>query len=166
MEQTQDAPSSRGRFLTKAAGLVAGAGALAGLGAARADAAPVAAVPTPHPKPGPQKPPHVHYQRGLFEKSKGSKVSVRLKGSAVDLQIEEIRPLGVSVGAKAGSNLWHNAFSVKLTGPAGSRIPQGTHPVTINGKRFDLFVVPVLHRGGKPTYQAVINRAYTGRVRG
>lgn len=166
MEQMEGASSSRGRFLTKAGGLVAGAGALAGLGAARAEAAPAAATASRHPSPGSQRPPHPHYQRGLFENARGSKVNVRLKGSAVDLQIDEIRPLGVSAGAKAGTNLWHNAFSVRLTGPAGTRLPQGTHRVTINGKRFDLFVVPIIHRGSKPTYQAIINRAYTGRVRG
>ena len=69
-------------------------------------------------------------------------------------------------GERAGSGLWHNAFRVLLSGPRGVDIPQGTHPVNVAGRSFDLFVVPVIRQGDTPRYEAIIHRAYRGRARG
>ncbi len=160
--------TSRRAFLTGAAG-VAGAA----IGASVLGAAGVAQASTPkrvsgstHPPPHPHRAPHAHYRRGLFEDAKSARVTLLLDGSPVTLTIRDINPLGVAEAAPGGSHLWHNAFSVTMTGPVGTDIPQGTYPVTINGKRFDLFVVPLLRTTATPVYEAIINRAYYRRARG
>jgi len=66
----------------------------------------------------------------------------------------------VAEGATSGSSLWHNAFRVTMTGVKGTNLPQGTYPVSVNGKQFDLFVVPVIRTTDTPIFEAIINRAY------
>lgn len=160
------ATTSRRAFLTGAAGAAIGAGLLGAAGAASAaPAASTADAPpwlrSPHPKPHPARAPHQHYQRGNFENTKGAKVVVTTHdGERVTLTISAIEPLGVSYGAKSGSPLWHNAFTVSMTGPKGTNLPQGTYPVSVNGKTFDLFVVPVIRTTDTPQFEAIINRAY------
>lgn len=161
-EEQATGAGSRRAFLGAAAGTALGAGiaTLAG-GAAGADTGPPAvAARVLHPPPGPQATPHRHYQRGRFEDAPGGRVSIRVDGEVHRLDIAEVEALGVADGAPSGSRLWHNAFRVTLTGPKGVRIPQGTHPVSIGGRNFDLFVVPVMSRRAAPVYEAIINRAY------
>jgi hypothetical protein len=55
---------------------------------------------------------------------------------------------------------------VTLVGPPGVDIPQGTHRVTVDGRSFNLFVVPVMRYGERPVYEAIINRAYYRRMNG
>jgi len=131
-------------------------------------AAPAHAAPSSagHPDPGKQRRPHEHYNRELFEDARRNRLVLILDGERVDLTIDEIEPLGVSTDAREGSRLWNNAFRVLLSGAPGIDIPQGSHPVRINGRRFDLFVVPVIRKDGTPTYEAIINRAYRGGIRG
>ncbi len=154
---------SRRAFIAGAAAAPIAAGTL-GL----AMASPAAAAPSSagHPDPGKQRRPHEHYNRELFENARKNRLILILNGERVDLTIDEIEPLGVSADAREGSRLWNNAFRVLLSGPRGVDIPQGTHPVRINGERFDLFVVPVVRSNGTPTYEAIINRAYRGGNRG
>lgn len=165
-----DGATSRRAFLTGAAGAAIGAGLLGAAGAASAAPSTSSAntpswLRSPHPKPHPARAPHRHYQRGNFENTPGAKVVVTTHdGERVTLTIREITPLGVAEGAKAGSALWHNAFSVSMTGPKGVNLPQGTYPVSVNGRNFDLFVVPVMHTAGSPVFEAIINRAYYRRA--
>ncbi len=162
----QGATTSRRTFLTGAAGATIGAGLLGVAGSANAaPAASPADTPSwlrsPHPKPHPARAPHRHYQRGHFENTKGAKVVVTTQdGERVTLTISTIEPLGVAEGAKSGSSLWHNAFRVTMTGAKGTNLPQGTYPVSVNGKQFDLFVVPVIRTTDTPIFEAIINRAY------
>jgi hypothetical protein len=165
-DDVQGASTSRRAFLTGAAGAAIGAGLLGAAGAASAaPASSTADTPpwmrSPHPKAHPHRPPHRHYQRGHFENTKGAKVVVTTHdGERVTLTISAIEPLGVAHGAKSGSHLWHNAFTVSMTGPKGTNLPQGTYPVSVNGKAFDLFVVPVVRTTDTPQFEAIINRAY------
>jgi len=166
------ATTSRRAFLTGAAGAAIGAGLLGAAGAA--GAAPAAnragtasGQGSTYPPPHPVRPPHAHYQRGNFENTKGGKVVVTTHdGDRVTLTISTIEPLRVAEGARSGSAMWHNAFRVSLTGPKGTNLPQGTYPVLVNGKQFDLFVVPVLRTTETPVYEAIINRAYYRKVVG
>ena len=82
------------------------------------------------------------------------------------LTIRDITPLDIAKDARAGTNEWQNAFRVHLIGPEGVRIPQGTHRITVGGRSFDLFVVPVMHYGSSPRYEAIIHRAYYRRLNG
>ncbi len=161
------AGTSRRGFLTGAAGAVIGAGALgaAGLASAAPPGPTAGGVASRHPAPHPHRAPHRHYQRGLFENAKGAKITLALASGPVTLTIADVTPLDVAAGAKAGSRLWHNAFRVDLTGPTGTDIPQGTYPVRISGRTFDLFVVPVIRTTATPRYEAIIHRAYYRRVR-
>lgn len=165
--------TSRRAFLTGAAGAAIGAGLLGVAGAASAAPSPSqgesADTPSwlrsPHPKAHSHRAPHQHYQRGNFENTKGAKVSITTQdGERVTLTIRDIAPLGVAEGAKAGSHLWHNSFSVTMTGPKGVNLAQGTYPVSVNGRQFDLFVVPVIRTGDAPVYEAIIHRAYYRRT--
>lgn len=168
----RDATSSRRAFLTGAAGAAIGAGLLGAAGAASAaPAATPADTPSwlrsPHPKAHAHRAPHRHYQRGHFENTKGAKVVVTTQdGERVTLTISSIEPLGVAEGAKGGSHLWHNAFAVTMTGPKGTDLAQGTYPVSVNGRQFDLFVVPVIRTTDTPAYEAIIHRAYHRPVGG
>lgn len=155
--------TSRRAFIAGAAAAPLAAGALGVTMAAPAHAAPSSVG---HPDPGKQRRPHEHYNRELFEDARRNRLALILDGERVDLTIDEIEPLGVSADAREGSRLWNNAFRVLLSGPPGVDIPQGSHPVRINGRRFDLFVVPVIRRDNTPTYEAIINRAYRGGIRG
>ena len=47
-----------------------------------------------------------------------------------------------------------------MTGAKGTNLPQGTYPVSVNGKQFDLFVVPVIRTTDTPIFEAIISRAY------
>lgn len=87
-------------------------------------------------------------------------MTVTLESGPVALTIQDVEPLDVADGEKTGSHLWHSAFRVHLVGPKGVDIPQGTHPVSINGRGFDLFVVPVVRHGDTPRYEAIVHRAY------
>jgi len=162
----QGATTSRRTFLTGAAGATIGAGLLGVAGSASgAPATQSGDTPpwlrSPHPKAHPDRAPHQHYQRGNFENTKGAKVVVTTQdGERVTLTISNIEPLGVAYGAKSGSRLWHNAFTVSMTGPKGVNLPQGTYPVSVNGKQFDLFVVPVIRTSDTSVFEAIINRAY------
>jgi hypothetical protein len=168
--ESRGARSRRG-FLAGAAGAAIGASVLASAGtasAAPADHAEVLAAleASRHPAPHKSQTAHPHYNRRRFEDAPGGKVVVRLADGPVDLTIESIEPLGVAAQARAGSALWRDAFRVSLTGPKGTDIPQGTHRVSIGGKSFDLFVVPVLTTGGPRRYESIINRAYHRRING
>ena len=154
---------SRRAFIAGAAAAPLAAGAFGVAMAAPALAAPSSAG---HPDPGKQRRPHEHFNRQLFEDARRNRLILILDGQRVDLTIDEIEPLGVSADARTGSRLWNNAFRVLLSGPPGVDIPQGTHPVRINGQRFDLFVVPVIRRTNTPAYEAIVNRAYRGGIRG
>lgn len=155
---------SRRAFIAGAAAAPIAAGALGFAMATPAAASTPSSVG--HPDPGKQRRPHEHYNRELFENARKNRLVLILNGERVDLTIEVIEPLGVSEDAREGSRLWNNAFRVMLSGPSGVDIPQGTHPVRINGQRFDLFVVPVVRANGTPTYEAIINRANRGGNRG
>lgn len=169
-----DGATSRRAFLTGAAGAAIGAGLLgvAGSAGAAPSASPGAAssdapswLRSPHPKAHAHRAPHQHYQRGHFENTKGAKVVVTTQdGERVTLTIRDIQPLGVAEGAKSGSHLWHNSFSVTMTGPKGVNLAQGTYPVSVNGRQFDLFVVPVIRTSDTPVYEAIIHRAYHRRT--
>lgn len=154
---------SRRAFIAGAAAAPLAAGAFGVAMAAPAHAAPSSAG---HTDPGKQRRPHEYYNRQLFEDARRNQLVLILEGERIDLTIDEIEPLGVSADARQGSRLWNNAFRVLLSGPPGVDIPQGSHPVRINGRRFDLFVVPVIRGGNAPTYEAIINRAYRGGIRG
>ncbi len=152
---------SRRRFLTGAAGAAVGVGVL---GVA---AQPAAARPSRRRKeaaPDRARPAHRHFRRDLFENAPKGRMVVRLADGPVTLEIDSIEPLGVAEDARSGSALWRDAFSVKLSGPKGTDIPQGTHRVSIGARRFDLFIVPVLSRGAGRRYEAIINRAHYRRV--
>lgn len=168
--RTRDARSRKG-FLAGAAGAAIGASVLASAGsasAAPADHAEVLAalVASRHPAPHKPQAAHPHFNRRRFEDAPGGKVVVRLADGTVDLSIESIEPLGVAGQARAGSSLWRDAFRVSLTGPKGTDIPQGTHRVSIGGKSFDLFVVPILTTDGSHRYESIIHRAYHRRNNG
>lgn len=160
--------TSRRRFIAGAAGAAIGAGAIGVAGVASGAGAPATTTgrSSVHPDPGRQHPPHRDYRRANFENAKGARVTVLVNGAPVKLTIAHIDPLGVAEGARSGSHLWDNAFRVVLTGPAGTDIPQGTFPVTANGRTFDLFVVPVMYAGTRPRFEAIIHRAYRTTVRG
>lgn len=155
-----DAPSRRG-FLTRAAGVVIGAGVLghAAVASAATEAAPRSSA-TVHPAPDPPLPAHPHHNRHRFENAPGGIVTIELAQGPVKLAIDSIEPLGVAAEAKAGSPLWRDAFRVNLSGPKGTDIPQGTHRARIGGRAFNLFVVPILSTGGNRQFEAIINRAY------
>ena len=168
--QSRGTRSRRG-FLAGAAGAAVGASVLASAGSASAAPADHAALlaaleASRHPAPHKPLPAHPHYNRRRFEDAPGGKVVVRLADGTVDLSIESIEPLGVAGQAQAGSSLWRDAFRVSLTGPKGTDIPQGTHRVSIGGRSFDLFVVPVLTTDGTRRYESIINRAYHRRANG
>lgn len=155
--------TSRRAFIAGAAAAPLAAGAFGVTMAGPALASPSSAG---DPDPGKQRRPHEHYNRELFEDARKNRLILILNGERVDLTIDQIEPLGVSADAREGSRLWNNAFRVLLSGPPGVDIPQGSHPVRINDKRFDLFVVPVIRSGNTPTYEAIINRAYRGGIHG
>lgn len=155
--------TSRRAFIAGAAAAPLAAGALGVSMASPAHATPTTAG---HPDPGKQRRPHKHYNRQLFEDARRNRLVLILDGERIDLTIDEVEPLGVSADAREGSRLWNNAFRVLLSGPAGVDIPQGMYPVRINDERFDLFVVPIFSRGSTPSYEAIIHRAYQGRIRG
>ena len=100
----------------------------------------------------------------MLFRSPGGKVTVRLADGPVALDIAAIEPLDVAAEAKAGTPLWRDAFRVTLVGPKGTDIPQGTHRVSIGGRSFDLFVVPILSRESGRRFEAIINRAYHRRA--
>ena len=159
---------SRRQFLTGAAGAVVGAGVLGAMGATSAAAAagrPRTSSAAVHPPVHPPKKPHPHYQRGNFENAKGGRMRITLPSGPVNVTIADIEPLDVVRDAKTGSNNWHNAFRVTMTGEKGLNIPQGTYPVSVNGKSFNLFVVPIMTTSGTPRYEAIIHRAYYRPVR-
>jgi hypothetical protein len=160
--------TSRRRFLAGAAGAAAGAGmlgALTGTAAAGGRTSPPVSRGA-HPPIDVVRRPHPHYQRGVFENATGARVVVHLAGGPVTLTIRDITPLDIAKDARAGTNEWQNAFRVDLIGPEGVRIPQGTHRITVGGRSFDLFVVPVMHYGSSPRYEAIIHRAYYRRLNG
>ena len=157
-----DAQSRRG-FLTGAAGVAIGAGVLGAAGTAAAAQSP-ARVQSIHPPAHPPMPAHPHHNRNRFENAPSGRVTVHLASGPVNLDIDAIEPLGMAAEAKAGSPLWRDAFSVSLKGPKGTDIPQGTHKVSIGGKSFDLFVVPVMSTGGHRRFEAIIHRAYHRRA--
>jgi hypothetical protein len=158
-----DAKSRRG-FLTGAAGVAISAGVLGTAGSAAAAQATRATTVSNHPAPHAPLPAHPHHNRKRFENAPGGRMTVRLAGGPVTLDIDSIEPLGVAAEAKAGSPLWRDAFRVNLKGPKGVDIPQGTHRVSIGNKSFDLFVVPVLSSGGDRRFEAIIHRAYHRRA--
>lgn len=164
-----DPQASRRQFLAGAAGALAGAGVLGAMGGAStaAAAAPRARVSSDpvHPPLHPARKPHPHYQRGNFENTKGARVRITLPSGPVTVTIADIEALDLVRGEKAGSHHWHNAFRVTMTGEKGLRIPQGTYPVTVNGKSFDLFVVPIMTHSDTPRFEAIIHRAYHRPVR-
>jgi hypothetical protein len=162
-----DGQASRRQFLTGAAGALVGAGVLGAAGAASA-APPRARTSRDsiHPALHPAKAPHRHYRRGTFEGAKGGRLRITLPGGPVSVTITDIEPLDVVRDAKAGSRHWQNAFRVTMKGEKGTTIPQGTHPVSVNGSSFDLFVVPIMSTSGTPRYEAIIHRAYHRRVQG
>lgn len=155
--------TSRRAFIAGAAAAPLAAGALGVSMASPAFATPSSSG---HPDPGKQRRPHEHYNRQLFEDAPRNRLVLILDGERIDLTIDEIEPLGVSADARVGSRLWNNAFRVLLSGPPGVDIPQGTHAARINGEQFDLFVVPVIRTRKTPTYEAIVNRAYRGGIRG
>lgn len=168
--QTRGARSRKG-FLAGAAGAAIGASVLASAGTASAAPADHAALlaeleASRHPAPHKPQAAHPHYNRRRFEDAPGGKVVVRLADGSVDLTIDSIEPLGVAAQARAGSALWRDAFRVNLTGPKGTDIPQGTHKVSIGGRSFDLFVVPILTTDGSHRYESIIHRAYHRRTNG
>lgn len=168
VNDNDDAQASRRQFLTGAAGAVVGAGVLGAMGAtstAGAAAKPRTSSDPTHPALHPTKKPHPHYQRGNFENAKGGRMRITLPSGPVMVTIADIEALDVVRGEKAGSHHWHNAFRVIMTGEKGLRIPQGTYPVTVNGKSFDLFVVPIMTTGSAPRFEAIIHRAYHRPVR-
>ncbi len=110
--------------------------------------------------------PHPHYRRSLFENASGARLTITLDQGPVTLTIDDVAPLDVASGAKAGSHNWNNAFRVVLSGPKGVDIPQGTYAVSVGGRSFDLFVVPVIRTNDTPKYEAIIHRAYHRRARG
>lgn len=166
-EHDQPAPTSRRAFLAGATGAAIGAGALAATGVAAAAPARAGGSSPGSPHPAPHAPlrAHPHHNRHRFEGAPSGRVTVHLPGGPVALEIANIEPLGVAAEAKAGSALWRDAFRVDLTGPKGTDIPQGTHRVSIGGKSFDLFVVPIVSTGSGRRYEAIINRAYHRRAR-
>ena len=168
-ESGRSRSSSRRDFLAGAAGAAVGAGALGALsasGTASAAARGERTARAGHPPIDRVRPAHPAYRRGLFEDARGGRVVVRLADGPVALSIRDVEPLDVARDAKAGTREWHNAFRVTLAGPEGVDIPQGTHPVTVDGRSFDLFVVPVMRHGERPVYEAVIHRAYHRRMNG
>lgn len=159
---------SRRQFLAGAAGAVVGAGVLGAMGATSAASAavrPRTSSDAVHPALHPSRKPHPHYQRGNFENAAGARMRITLPSGPVNVTIADIEPLDVVRDAKAGSHHWHNAFRVTMTGEKGLNIPQGTYPVTVNGKSFNLFVVPIMTHGDTPRYEAIIHRTYHRRVR-
>ncbi len=162
--------ASRREFLTGAAGAVVGAGFLGAAGVASGapsrGRSPRTSSDPIHPALHPARRPHQHYQRGLFENARGARVRVTLPSGTVSVTITAIEPLDVVRDAKPGSRHWHNSFRVIMKGEEGVRIPQGSHPVSINGRSFDLFVVPIMSTSGTPRYEAIIHRAYHRRVNG
>lgn len=165
-----DAPQqpSRRQFLAGAAGAVVGAGVLGAMGATSTAAAavrPRTSSDPIHPALHPAKKPHPHYQRGNFENATGGRMRITLPSGPVTVTIADIEPLDHVRDAKTGSHHWHNAFRVTMTGQKGLNIPQGTYPVSVNGKQFDLFVVPIMTTGDTPRYEAIIHRSYHRRAR-
>ncbi len=161
--------SSRRGFLTGAAGAAVGAGILGAMsapGAAAAAGSGQRRARAGHPPIDRVRPAHATYRRGLFEDARGARLVVRLADGPVTLSIRDVEPLDVARGAKAGTREWQNAFRVTLVGPSGVDIPQGTHGVTVDGRSFDLFVVPVMRHGERPVYEAIIHRAYYRRMNG
>ena len=168
-ESVEPRPSSRRGFLTGAAGAAVGAGVLGALSASGTAATPAPRERTAryvHPRIDPPRPAHPVYRRSLFENARGGRVVVGLEGGPVTLSIRDVEPLDVARDAKAGTREWQNAFRVTLVGPPGVDIPQGTHRVNVDGRSFDLFVVPVMRYGERPVYEAIINRAYYRRMNG
>lgn len=161
--------ASRRDFLIGAAGAAVGVGVLGAVSGAAGAAPTTTSTPGDasnrsrhgtHPPAHPKKPLHAHYHRGRFEDARGAKMTVVLASGPVVLTIQDVEPLDVADGEKTGSHLWHNAFRVHLVGPKGVDIPQGTHRVSINGRSFDLFVVPVVRHGDTPRYEAIVHRIY------
>lgn len=164
--QNNRSPSSRRDFLLGAAGVAVGAGVLGTAGQANAlGESGHRRRPSRHPTAQRIKV-HPSYQRGRFESAAGGTMQLTLGTGPVTLTIAEVEPLDVAADARSGSNLWHNAFRVLLTGPKGLDIPQGTYPVKVAGRSFDLFVVPILRTTEKPRFEAIIHRAYHRRARG
>lgn len=161
--------ASRRQFLTGAAGAVVGAGMLGAMGAASsASAAPGGRTTSSdpvHPALHAAKKPHPHYRRGNFEDAQGARMRITLPSGPVTVTIADVEPLDVVRHAKPGSHHWHNAFRVTMKGEKGLRIPQGTYPVTVNGRSFDLFVVPIMTTSDTPVFEAIIHRAYHRPVR-
>ena len=160
--------ASRRQFLTGAAVAVVGAGVLGAMGGASASAAPQARTSSSdplHPAPHAPRKPHPHYQRGNFENAAGARMRITLPDGPVTVTIADIEALDVVRDAKPGSHHWHNAFRVTMKGEKGLRIPQGTYPVSVNGKSFHLFVVPIMTTSDVPVYEAIIHRAYHRSVR-
>jgi hypothetical protein len=169
MPEPDPPATSRRGFLAGAAGAAVGAGLLAGAGTAAAYGGNggnggAGSAASPHPAPDAPLPAHPHHNRRRFEDAPGGKVTVRLDDGPVVLEIAMIEPLSVAAEAKAGTPLWRDAFRVTLVGPKGTDIPQGTHRVSIGGRSFNLFVVPILSRGSGRRFEAIINRAYHGRA--
>lgn len=160
-ESTPPATRSRRGFLTRAAGVVIGAGVLgqATVASAAAESAPRSST-TVHPAPHAPLPAHPHHNRRRFEDAPGGRVTVELPEGSVALTIDSIEALDVAAEAKAGSPLWRDAFRVNLSGPKGTDLPQGTHRARIGGRAFNLFVVPILSTGGQRHFEAIIHRAY------
>lgn len=159
--------ASRKRFLAGAAGAVVGASVLGpAVGIAAAEPRSATHAVSIHPPTDAPKTAHPHFNRTRFENAPGGRVTVELDEGTVDLTIHSIEPLGVAAEAAAGSPLWRDAFRVDLVGPKGTDIPQGTHRVRIGGRAFNLFVVPVMSRGGSRHFEAIIHRAYHRRAHG
>jgi hypothetical protein len=164
--QDSPPPSSRRDFLLGAAGVAVGAGILGAKDQANAlGTGRRGRQPSRHPTAQRIKV-HPSYQRGRFESATGGTLRLTLDTGPVTLRIAEVEPLDVAAEARSGSNLWQNAFRVLLTGPKGLDIPQGTYPVTVGGRSFDLFVVPILRTTETPRFEAIIHRAYHRRARG
>ena len=91
-----------------------------------------------------------------------SRFQVRAGASEpVELELAEVTPER-RFGAGSAGAAEYESFSVLFEGPDTAPLGQGTYSFKhARLGNFDLFIVPVGHKGQKIQYQAVFNRAVT-----